>query len=401
MSDKDIVDACLRIVSNRCRNLRKSIDRAKTWQKAAEDGAELNDEQKESIRSVSKKEALLAELQEIHRKQTIVADDFFEKSDESKSPTKPKSKSTADVKVTETSKSDQTENNATDDVGKTLHEHQDVSQASQNSHSNVSQTSNINTSDETRLGGGNAGAVSEKSDTSVPVNFDATRTLALSQDKKDEPAESLRPAETQLPVSELNYLSSVPRAHPLDPGVAVTRDVLLSNASIQPPNPSIMSSDPVSDKVTLLIQEVESRHNIQLEDTKADCVRRILNFFHVADFLLQNGSREALLCYFDTTAGRQRPRRVTSLDVDLIVYFHVMLTTPNGSVPHDEAVSISSAHCLEFLKGSSAEAFKGTSYATLSDIVYAISTCPILTDRGKRLHDNHTGANFAANGHAK
>lgn len=416
MSEQHLVDACLRIVSNRCRNLRKTIDRAKSWQQVAESGTELNEEQLESIRSVPRKEALLAELQEILRKQTLAVTSSTSPSSGSDPGTKSMSGLSPATEASEASKI--THSGVNDDEGLT----------------------------QTTQSGDDLPAESIDNQTKSTLHTEEPavedhKSRSSSQNELIESAPSVtNPSAFPLPYSGPELIGAVDIGPPIGqssvlassqgslPSPAVLalnegaktisesqQEVVPSSSSVSalPSHPLSSAnvphslSDPYSEKVSLLVQEIESRHAIQLQNTKDDCVRRILNFFHVADFLHQSGSREALLCYFNTAEGRQQPRRVSGLDMDLIVYFNVMLTSPNGSVPHDDAVDVSTAHCLEFLKRSNSEAFKGTSYATLVDVVNAISTCPILTERGKcQTTASKTPASLieksvgSANGHA-
>lgn len=128
--------------------------------------------------------------------------------------------------------------------------------------------------------------------------------------------------------------------------------------------------------------DLKLNHEHQLLHFRADAVRKTLNLFHVSEFLRQPGSREALLSYYSSPEVRHLPFVLTGLHLDIISYFYVMLTSPNGNVPHPEAVQVSTAHCLGYLQGSTAEAFKGTPYSMLVEIVNTIACCPILTERG-------------------
>lgn len=390
MSETHIVDACLRVVSNRCRNLRKTIDRAKSLQQVAENGTELNEEQLESIRSVPRKEALLAELQEILRKQTLVATSSSPPDTSADLGSKSASVPSQSQDASDVSKVMETSMNDDDGLTQTMQPEDNMASESANTQLKpifTNEASNVEDLNDT------VHSAQDELVKSAPVPtdskgfsfsiHDSKNNGAINAAQQTEPRSSATPAQTS---------QTTPAMLELNTGTDTTGIVTKGNFSSapSPPNQPYLStslqnalSDPCSEKVALLVQEIESRYAIQLQDAKDYCARGILNFFHVADFLNQSGSREALLCYFDTAEGQQKPRRVSGLDMDLIVYFNVMLTTPNGSVPHNDAVDVSTAHCLEFLKRSTSEAFKGTSYATLVDIVNAISTCPILTERGK------------------
>lgn len=414
MSEKHLVDACLRVVSNRCRNLRKTIDRAKSLQQVAENGTELNEEQQESIRSVPRKEALLAELQEILRKQTIVVTSSSPAGtgidpETKPTPDLPRSKDPGDA-----SKAICTEVNDDEGLTQTTQSEDDIPSSSADMQVKPainSEEANVDDLNDSVAVPCNESVKSESppSDSKDVLSSGPGNIGAVDMTRGTE-AQQPGVAPTQLPLASLTEIAQNTASDEVG-GISKGYVPSVLHQPIQPYLSSSVQnalSDPCSEKVALLVQEIESRHAIQLRDAKDECARQILNFFHVADFLHQSGSREALLCYFDTAEGKNKPRRVSGLDMDLIVYFNVMLTTPNGSVPHGDAVDVSTAHCLEFLKRSTSEAFKGTSYATLVDIVNAISTCPILTDRGKsqrttssKVPSAHADKKMgSANGHA-
>lgn len=390
MSEVHIVDACLRVVSNRCRNLRKTIDRAKSLQQVAENGTELNEEQLESIRSVPRKEALLAELQEILRKQTLIVNSSSPPETSADLGSKSASVPSQSQDASDISKVMETTINDDDGLPQTMHPEGNTNSESADTQPKpmiTNEASNVEDLNGTVHSAQNelikSAHMSTDSKGFSLSNHDSKNNGAINTAQQTEPRSSAIPTQTSQTTPTVLGLNTETDTT----GIGTTGSF---SSAPRPPNQPYLStslqnalSDPCSEKVALLVQEIESRYAIQLQDAKDCCARGILNFFHVADFLNQSGSREALLCYFDTAEGQQKPRRVSGLDMDLIVYFNVMLTTPNGSVPHDDAVDVSTAHCLEFLKRSTSEAFKGTSYATLVDIVNAISTCPILTERGK------------------
>lgn len=293
MSGKEQIDACLRVVSNRCRNLRKAIEKGKTWEQAQKDGQELNPEQTKSVKLLSRKEALLVELQEILKKQTVLADALLEADQDSSSSLSKRAAKAARGKQKEATLPEQ--------------EAHDL----------------------------------ESND----VRDNGTEKHACD--------------------SETEIKSS---------GTDPTLSVLEGNCN--------QANESELEELRCRMTELEKESSEKLILDKKDTIGRILNLFHVVDFLRQSGSREALLSYFDSLEGKRSPRMLTGLDMDLLCYFNVMLTTPNGNVPHHEAVRVSSSHCSEFLRNSTTDAFKGTSYATLNEIVDTIATCPILTERG-------------------
>ncbi|CAN8065276.1 unnamed protein product [Agarophyton chilense] len=307
MVEREVLDACLRVVSNRCRNLRKAIDRAKTWEQAAASGQELNPEQVESVKSCVKKEALLAELQEILKKQTSIIESP-EHTEQKQQTSKRSAKSTKAKEKRTKSAQAQGESNASSAEG------------------------------------------THKDDDSDAVSSTAPDRNG-NQMANDESSETSQ--------SSLRYL--------------------VSNLELKNENESLRR------ELDALKQKVPD----ETAEVKKENVRKVLNLFHVVDFLRLPGSREALLSFSETQA-EEAAALVTEMDMDLLCYFNVMLTSPNGNVPHDEAVDVSTLHCLEFLQNSKIDAFQDTSYAALNKIVDSIASCPILTDRGRDEKANTT-----------
>lgn len=385
MSCSEAIDACLRVVSNRCRNLRKTIEKAKTWQEAAENGVDLNDEQLESVRSVPRKQAVLSELQEILKKQTAVIQSSNSVNSNVTTGSKTKdTKSSQSVKEGSDSGTVETASNKTSPKSSTIDDTQCARQTactdrhefvngeqtspslqlheeSPNSKINVQQVyPELN--DQTRAGNPNFLSGMESA---VEKLKSPQFVLSNHLEHPDQLSSTLNTSE-----------ASLRNSHTADLPTSSGQESYINN-------PTSEAHVPYSSSVaTAVLQQLEKKHIQEIQRIKTGCIRAVLNLFHVTDFLKQPGSREALLVYFGTAATAKRMRPLTSLDIDLVCYFNVMLTTPNGNVAHDEAVDVSTEHCLEYLKGSRSEAFKGTTYATLSQIVDCIARCPIMTDRG-------------------
>lgn len=294
MSSSLQIDSCLRVASNRCRNLRKGIEKAKQWKKVADDGKDLNDGQVLAINAIDKKEAVLAELEEVLRKQQTVAKSPIE--DEQKLSSKLAAKKSMEVpKITP-----------------------------------------------------------PESDTSTSPRS-PTKSAESSPENTGMEAEKIR------------------------------ADVEAEAANAM-----------VIKELEQQMEQLKIRHNEDLAKSSTEAVRKALNLLHAADFLKETGSRGALLSYFHSEQGQQAPKVLSDLDMDVLAYFHVMLTTPNGNVPHNEAVDVSTTHCMEFLKKSSSEAFEGTSYAYLTEILEAITTCPLLAKRGVQSTGDASGSSSQA-----
>lgn len=379
MNNSEQLEAILRVVSNRCRNLRKTIDRAKTWEQAADNGLVLNDEQSESIRGLPRKEALLVELQELLKKQTVIAESQPQSSSApgdqitSKTPAR-QPKSSDSSKALTRSKIKVSKTSADTDSP------QDPSKKAPNGQPGNSPTANdVSSSIESDLQTTDASstAIAAQSHIARVATDENTAAVEPMHGNVTSPSSMDTSSTNATPTSLLN--SSSPTNDPAI--IPHSSDPINQSAHALPINSPNAVND--SFKYTKIIQNLEARQLHQLERTKYDSMRHVLNLFHVVDFLRQPGSRETLLAYCSTANPRHEFRSLTSLDMDLLCYFNVMLTSPNGNVPHGDAVDVSTAHCLEFLKSSTSEAFKGTSYATLSEIVRSIASCPILTDRGR------------------
>lgn len=349
MSESERVDSCLRVVANRCRNLKKAIERAKTWERAEKDGQQLNDEQIQSVKSIEGKETLLAELQEILRKQTAIVQPQTTEAQDAQPISKRKAKAgrLAKAKEAHMEKESTASSRSTGQV-----EAERDSSIPDNSEDSI-------------------GKVSE--DASAPPLQKADLKTGEPESRPDE-------AQRQAPDVDMSAPSATTGFSPDTTTFTVHRD---------------------PEDLRRQMDAIQIQHAEHINRDRKDAIRMTLNLFHVVDFLRQKGSREALLAFFDTPAGQRFSRQLDSLDLDLLCYFNVMLTTPNGNVPHNEAVDVSTAHCLEFLKGSASPAFKGTSYSKLSEIATTIGTCPILTERGLQFDGRQQRAKRKSRGRSK
>lgn len=295
MSSKEQIDAILRVVSNRCRNLRKVIDRARALESAKAQGQVLNEEQRESVRGIVRKEALLTELQEILKKQTAIADP--------REPA-PSKVSKRAAKAAKAKAKDKDSAKSTSERGS-----EEGEQAEK-----VPEMENLNVADNENQVGNGVGGVSTKEHEAIKLQAEQ---------------------------------------------VAKERDALVKE-----------------------VAELKIAHEKRLADDKIESVRKALNLFHIVDFLRQPGSREALLSYYESPEGKKTSRSLNGLHLDLLCYFNLMLTSPNGNVPHHDAVEVSTLHCLAYLRDAPDQAFEGTPYASLVEIANVIASCPILTERG-------------------
>lgn len=338
MAEKNPTDAVLRVISNRCRNLRKVLDRTLALQTAQAQGQLLNDEQNESVRDLPKKEALLAELQEILKKQTAIVEP---------PPPPPQPKLSRRAQKAARAKARALEGEAKSTSEKSIEEGE-------------------------RQDAKNAETTPEPSGEAPDQSVNGVTSENDSQQGSQHGSQQGSQQGSQ---HDSQYGSQQGSRH----GSQYGRSQMIDHANERK---SIAMG--VEEREVLLreMADLKLNHEHQLLHFRADAVRKTLNLFHVAEFLRQPGSREALLSYYNNLEARHTPFVLNGVHLDIISYFYVMLTSPNGNVPHPEAVQVSTAHCLGYLQGSNAEAFKGTPYSMLVEIVNTIACCPILTERG-------------------
>lgn len=297
------MEAMLKVVSNRCRNLKKAIEKASALELAVQRGESLKAEQMESIKAKPGKQALLRELEEILRKQTALLPQA--------------SKAGEPAKLSRR-------------AAKRLQREKQMAGANETSQATTESPTNEKNEDVSKSG-----------------------DLSTGELKEDEPQSSKDPKQTEeksLGESNNSVGAEEPRP-PIEEGKPKESPVL--------PEQAVSGSEQISPAV----------------------VGAILEILHVIDYVKHQGGRESVLRYATSSPVIQNARRVSGLDIELLLYFCKMLTSPNGSVPHKKAVETSTEHCIKYLEGSESDAFVGTTYKTLADIVQAIATSPLLAQR--------------------
>lgn len=115
-------------------------------------------------------------------------------------------------------------------------------------------------------------------------------------------------------------------------------------------------------------------------------VSKVLSLLHIVDYIRADDAKASVLAYFESQRGKCSGRHVGAYELDVLSYFTVMLSSPNGDIAHPVAIETSAAHCLAYLQESDAEAFTGTTYKSLAELVGTIATCPLLACRGSLGH---------------
>eukprot|EP00189_Rhodosorus_marinus_P009447 CAMPEP_0184739760 /NCGR_PEP_ID=MMETSP0315-20130426/2704_1 /TAXON_ID=101924 /ORGANISM="Rhodosorus marinus, Strain UTEX LB 2760" /LENGTH=504 /DNA_ID=CAMNT_0027208911 /DNA_START=243 /DNA_END=1757 /DNA_ORIENTATION=- len=119
------------------------------------------------------------------------------------------------------------------------------------------------------------------------------------------------------------------------------------------------------------------------EKTGQEVTQELLNLLHVADrFNHEKETVKAVLEHFEQN-GKPGLCENTCSEQDLkaITYFAMMLTTPDGVVPLNEAVRVSSFHAQNYIKRSTEDAFPGCTYASLASLVSTVSDTDTLQSR--------------------
>lgn len=350
--------AVLRPLQNKIRNLRKAIDRATPLAEAAARGDELQADQVESVRSRPAKVALLADLEEILRKQESAAAAAFgavaaaatpvsEVQGESKRAAKRKAAAAAaEAAAAEAAAAEAVAAEAAAAeaaaaeaavaaaASETAKEQEDVvvSEQKENMVGKLGSNGDASADTEREETKGEAGNVFE-------VVSDAGATGGLSLASID-----------GLPASQ----------------VSNGGDFSVAGSVPEPANDAGVES------------------TVRVKD--------VIELLHVVEYLKDPENRRSLAAYFD---GRES--ELSKIDVDIVLYFGAMLVSPNGNIPHENAVETSTMHCLNYLSKPTAEPFSGTSYGRLSQIVSVIGRCPLL-ERNADISDPPMEAAHAPSG---
>lgn len=296
------MDAILKIVQNKIRNLRKAIDRAKAIEAAAERGEELQPDQKKSLEGRPGKELVLSELEEILKKQTaIVTSSLGAAKKKAKEGNKPGKRGQK--------KSQENDSNT---IGDSV--------------------------DEQRPGADNVQDTAVVGDAPTAAK---EKELPVAQDTSD----ASTGKQAAGPGNEFEAA---------DAGVES-----MSTANSYAPTPATADG------------------SVNLDAA----VVKILSLLHVVEYASDMEAMKGILTYYEAQ-GNSGGRRIVSNDLERIKYFVLMLTSPNGDIPHRDAVETSRSHCVAYLNTPQLEAFPGTTYKALADISDELGRCPLLADRG-------------------
>jgi hypothetical protein len=319
----EMTQALVKIIHNKIRNLRKAIDKASAIEKAGEKGEKLQADQLESIAAKPGKVLVLDELEEILKKQSAVIA-TYQPSEKSRKRGGKRNFQGANTEVA---------SNSTDVTS--------VSSASEVLQGNLpanggSQGAGAKNEGASQADSSNLSSVESTREKVAAVSGGDLATDYADHDVEECNANLANVASTSAPRSAVDLVDSLQKSF-ADRELAVDLDVAIS---------------------------------------------KVLSLLHVVDFIGAPESKQAVLTFFNCDRGRSVDRVVSAYDLELISYFVVMLTSPNGDVAHAAAVDTSAAHCLSYVQSSSAEAFTGTTYSTLCDIVRAVGESPPLACRG-------------------
>lgn len=309
VKDGDQIDGLLRIVSNRCRNLRKAIERANAHEKSKEGGKEINSEQEQSIEMKAVRIAQLHELEEILKKQEALV-------------TPPKLSKRAAKRLQKEKMNHGSAVGSVSDAG---------SDAFKGGVVRVNGTDGTDSLPE-KLSDAHTSTDGDTIDRSLGDGAPTGVSAVSGAGGNTAEAAGERERERAQLAAALSQLESTSRSHAL-----------------------------------------------ALRQASTAAAQAVLEIAHVVTFLSQPGGRDCVRGQL--AAGYAGGRPVSDMDVEILLYFYRMLTSPNGSVPHAQAVATSAVHCEAYLECSDSEPFAGTTYRTLRDIVAAIAGSPALARR--------------------
>lgn len=109
-------------------------------------------------------------------------------------------------------------------------------------------------------------------------------------------------------------------------------------------------------------------------------VQPILMVLHVSDFI--TNEPEAVEAILKEGLDLGEFGKLNRVHLDSVNYFAKMLTSPDGDVPLEKALVVSTYHAMEYLQRSKREAIPGISYDFLYEIIAAIASHPLLRYRG-------------------
>jgi len=111
-------------------------------------------------------------------------------------------------------------------------------------------------------------------------------------------------------------------------------------------------------------------------------VQSILTLLHVNDFIINEPDAVETIINQGLELPQTKFDKLGRLHLDSVNYFAKMLTSPDGDVPLEKALSVSSYHAMEYLQRSKKEAIPGITYDFLYQIVSVIASHPLLLYRG-------------------
>uniref|UniRef100_A0A7S3EAJ0 Caprin-1 dimerization domain-containing protein n=1 Tax=Rhodosorus marinus TaxID=101924 RepID=A0A7S3EAJ0_9RHOD len=117
-----------------------------------------------------------------------------------------------------------------------------------------------------------------------------------------------------------------------------------------------------------------------------EVTQELLNLLHVADRI--NHEKETVKAVLEDFERNGKPglseNTCSEQDLKAITYFAMMLTTPDGVVPLNEAVRVSSFHAENYIKRSAEDAFPGCTYESLASLVSQVSDTDTLQNRNQQ-----------------
>ncbi|GJQ11493.1 hypothetical protein GpartN1_g3284.t1 [Galdieria partita] len=162
------------------------------------------------------------------------------------------------------------------------------------------------------------------------------------------------------------------------------RETHPSSPKEQQPSQKTAELDPNSDSKLLLeetaVQAEEGSE--QFKEKEETLVENILKILHVSDFIINEPEAAECILKENLELPQEKFGKLSRVHLDSVNYFAKMLTSPDGDVPIERALVVSTYHAMEYLQKSKKEAIPGITYEFLYKIVSTIAAHPLLQFRG-------------------
>ncbi|EME31930.1 uncharacterized protein Gasu_09950 [Galdieria sulphuraria] len=153
------------------------------------------------------------------------------------------------------------------------------------------------------------------------------------------------------------------------------------------PHQKVAELDPSSGSSLLLESAVQAEEDgveqlNKKQQQEEALVQNILTILHVSDFIVNEPEAVETIVKENLELPQGKFGKLSRVHMDSVNYFAKMLTSPDGDIPIERALLVSTYHAMEYLQRSKKEAIPGISYEFLHEIISTIASHPLLVFRG-------------------